>query len=400
MADRVEQLDSRTLGGAASSARLDRVRPAGTRAPRGRSTRRRGCGSARALEEAAARTLAARLRRHAPRDRRPPGPRDADPGDPRAPGRPRRAARPPTSTSSAAGRATRSSAWLGDLPVHLCAEHGYFVRAPGGRGRHARPTSTSRGCRASSGSSTRVAADVPGTLVERKAASVAWHYRQAEPDYGTWRARELLVALENVLGGVPAEVLPGRRVIEVRARGVNKGAYVERLLAARVRRAGQLVLAAGDDVTDADLFRALPAGAIAIHVGRRAAARGRRRLEHEYVVDLAAALRRRPARARDRPARHARARAKRAPPPQATTRAGAGRPIVIVRPPSSTVANCSLPSSRDRNKTSRTPTRRRSPTPSARTTTCQRPLPSISCAESFGRATTSRMTFAAPAGSA
>ena len=52
---------------------------------------------------------------------------------------------------------------------------------------------------------------------------------------GIWRARELLVALENVLAGIPAEVLPGRRVIEVRARGVNKGAYVESLLAAQPR---------------------------------------------------------------------------------------------------------------------------------------------------------------------
>ncbi len=44
------------------------------------------------------------------------------------------------------------------------------------------------------------------------------------------------------------------------------------------------VLAAGDDVTDLDLYRALPAGSIAIHVGRaRPQARGSS-LRDAYVV--------------------------------------------------------------------------------------------------------------------
>ena len=105
----------------------------------------------------------------------------------------------------------------------------------------------------------RVARDVPGTLVERKACSVAWHYRQAEPEYGMWRARELLDTLDQLLAGIPAEVLHGHRVIEVRARGVDKGTYVRRLFPSG-KVAGHLVLAAGDDVTDIDLYRELPPG--------------------------------------------------------------------------------------------------------------------------------------------
>ena len=84
-------------------------------------------------------------------------------------------------------------------------------------------------------------------------------------------------------------MLPGRRVVEVRARGINKGAYVERLLESG-HPEGHLVLAAGDDVTDGDLFRALPERAIAIHVGN-ARPRRQTRLEHEYVVDSPRALR-------------------------------------------------------------------------------------------------------------
>ena len=199
------------------------------------------------------------------------------------------AALPATDVHVISGR-TRDTLgpWLGDLPVHLVAEHGYFVREPGGAWQAPTEVDLSWLPRIER-LLTRVASDVPGTLVERKAASVAWHYRQAEPDYGTWRARELLVALEAVLAGVPAEILPGRRVIEVRARGISKGAYLERLLAGNGGE-GHLVLAAGDDVTDADLFRVLPAGAIAIHVGE-ARPRRQTQLEHEYMVDSPRALR-------------------------------------------------------------------------------------------------------------
>ncbi len=199
------------------------------------------------------------------------------------------AALPETSVHVVSGRSRESlDKWLGDLPIHLCAEHGYFVREPGGDWEIPVEADLSWLARVER-LFQRVSADVPGTMVERKTASVSWHYRQAEPEYGSWRARELLVALENVLAGISAEVLPGRRVIEVRARGINKGSCVRRLLEAE-NGARELFLAAGDDVTDIDLFRALPDDAIAIHVGVRR--KGRRvPLEHEYVVGSPRALR-------------------------------------------------------------------------------------------------------------
>ena len=77
-----------------------------------------------------------------------------------------------------------------------------LLRARAGRRRgRRRTTSISRGCPGSRRCSTGSRSTCPGTLVERKAASVAWHYRQAEPDYGAWRARELLVALDHTLLG-------------------------------------------------------------------------------------------------------------------------------------------------------------------------------------------------------
>jgi trehalose 6-phosphate synthase/phosphatase len=198
------------------------------------------------------------------------------------------AALPETGVHVVSGRTRETlEAWLGDLPVSLCAEHGYLVRPAGGEWRVPFDVDLSWLARVER-LFRREASDVPGTMVERKAASVSWHYRQAEPEYGSWRARELLVALENVLAGSAAEVLPGRRVIEVRARGVNKGTYVESLLATGET---SLYLAAGDDVTDNDLFRALPGDAIAIHVGAVRRSLRRTSLQHEYVVDSPATLR-------------------------------------------------------------------------------------------------------------
>ncbi len=178
------------------------------------------------------------------------------------------AALPATDVHIVSGRDRASlQRWFGDLPINLCAEHGFVARAPGGEWRQLVEVDLSwlpRFERLLRG----VAAEVPGTLVERKACSVTWHYRQAEPEYGSWRARELLVTIEQLLPGVPAEILPGHRVIEVRARGISKGMYVSGLFPDG-RERGHAVLAIGDDRTDQEMYAALPSGSVSVHVGTR-----------------------------------------------------------------------------------------------------------------------------------
>ena len=178
----------------------------------------------------------------------------------------RLAALPRTDVHIVSGRRRRNlEQWFGRLSVYLCAEHGYLARAPGEEWRTLLDLDLSW-MRRIERILRRVAADVPGAHVERKACSVAFHYREAEPEYGAWRAHELLNDLGQHLAGAPAEILLGQRVVEVRAQGVDKGVYV-RSVFPNGREPNRFVFGIGDDRTDHDLLDALPPGSVAGHVG-------------------------------------------------------------------------------------------------------------------------------------
>ncbi len=174
---------------------------------------------------------------------------------------------PGTDVHIVSGRRRRTlEQWFGQLPIHLCAEHGYLARAPGEPWRKLVELDLDWMPRIER-LLRRVAGDVPGAFVERKSCAIAWHYREAEPEYGAWRAHELLNDLSQQLAGTPAEVLLGHRVVEVRARGVDKGVYVRSLFPDGKKLPRTFAIGLGDDRTDHDLLGALPAGSIAGHVG-------------------------------------------------------------------------------------------------------------------------------------
>jgi trehalose 6-phosphate synthase/phosphatase len=177
------------------------------------------------------------------------------------------AALPSTEVHIVSGRRRRTlEQWFGQLPIYLCAEHGFLARAPG-ESWHTLVDLDLSWMPQIERLLRRVAADVPGAFVERKSAAIAWHYREAEPEYGAWRAHELLNDLSQQLAGLPAEVLLGHRVVEVRARGVDKGVYVRSLFPDGKRPPRTFAMGLGDDRTDHDLLEALPSGSVAGHVG-------------------------------------------------------------------------------------------------------------------------------------
>jgi len=154
--------------------------------------------------------------------------------------------------------------WFGHLRVHLAAEHGFAWRSPGESWSEERELDLTWIPNVSK-ILEDVSDEVPGTRVERKSSAIAWHYRTADPEYGAWRARELLSQLQDDLSQLPVEVVHGHRVIEVRAIGANKSQHVKRTLSQT--GVPEFLLCIGDDRTDEDMYRALPAKAVALHVG-------------------------------------------------------------------------------------------------------------------------------------
>lgn len=103
----------------------------------------------------------------------------------------------------------------------------------------------------------------PRVLVEDKGAAVALHYRQA-PE----RALECLQAMRALAEPWPGlEIVTGKRVVEARGCGADKGVALSALLE-EAPFAGRQPVFAGDDRTDEDAFAAVAAaGGYGVKVG-------------------------------------------------------------------------------------------------------------------------------------
>ncbi|MEP7306677.1 MAG: bifunctional alpha,alpha-trehalose-phosphate synthase (UDP-forming)/trehalose-phosphatase [Acidobacteriota bacterium] len=157
-------------------------------------------------------------------------------------------------------------AWFGALPIALWAEHGFWHRARNGTTWLAAAQELPDGWRRKvEPILEHFTAATPGSFIEFKSASMAWHYRLADDEVGTRAAHELRMLLGDALSNQPLEVREGKKVLEVRMRGVHKGFAIERMVSAADGPAA--IIAAGDDASDEEMFAALPSGSAAIHVG-------------------------------------------------------------------------------------------------------------------------------------
>ncbi len=176
------------------------------------------------------------------------------------------AARPRTEVHVVSGRDRESlGEWFGRLPITLHAEHGFWSREPeDGEWRPIRQADVTW-----KESVIPILEEfvrrTPGSLIEDKAASVAWHYRSADVEMGLLQARELRAVLASSLRHSPLQLLRGNQVIEVRLQDVNKGVVVSRLVGSR--KGPFTLVAIGDDLTDEDMFAAMPTDGISIRVG-------------------------------------------------------------------------------------------------------------------------------------
>lgn len=151
--------------------------------------------------------------------------------------------------------------WLSPCKMlGIAAEHGYFIRWNKG----------------SDWESSSVACDLDwkeivepvmksymeatdGSSIEPKESALVWHYQDADPDFGSWQATELMLHLENVLANEPVVVKRGHQIVEVKPQGVSKGLVVEKVLSKMLDtgKSPDFLMCIGDDRSDEDMYESL-----------------------------------------------------------------------------------------------------------------------------------------------
>ena len=153
--------------------------------------------------------------------------------------------------------------WFGKLPISLIAEHGVWLRNKNSNWRILKTMTNDWKERVRP--ILQLFVDrLPGALLEEKEYSLAWHYRRADLEQASLRAKELLDDLTGYTRNIDVQVFEGNKVIEVRNSGINKGIAALEWLSGQPR---DFILGMGDDWTDEDLFRALPSTAFSVRVG-------------------------------------------------------------------------------------------------------------------------------------
>lgn len=104
----------------------------------------------------------------------------------------------------------------------------------------------------------------PGVQIEQKDFAIVWHYRNVPPELAFARNAQLRHELKQLLEATDIGIYNGSKVIEIKPRSIHKGAVCENLL---VENPADFILCIGDDYTDEDMFRSLPAHAHTIKVG-------------------------------------------------------------------------------------------------------------------------------------
>jgi trehalose 6-phosphate synthase/phosphatase len=115
----------------------------------------------------------------------------------------------------------------------------------------------------------------PGSFIEEKNYSLAWHYRKTDPDFGQKRASELNTVLTSLIANDDLSVLNGNKVMEIKSSNVNKGRAAMRMYG---EAEYDFVFAIGDDWTDEFMFQELPESAITVKVGLQ-------KTQAKYYVD-------------------------------------------------------------------------------------------------------------------
>ncbi|MFN8061081.1 MAG: bifunctional alpha,alpha-trehalose-phosphate synthase (UDP-forming)/trehalose-phosphatase [Vicinamibacterales bacterium] len=102
-------------------------------------------------------------------------------------------------------------AWFGHLQLGLWAEHGFWRRSAGEQVWHAAANPWPNWQESVLPILEQFTAATPGSRIERKAATIAWHFRGAQREHGIRQAHELRMLLGTAFSNQPWGVVEERR---------------------------------------------------------------------------------------------------------------------------------------------------------------------------------------------
>jgi len=147
--------------------------------------------------------------------------------------------------------------WLGGIPIGMSCEHGSFFRPFKLNDTTPWQNCTSELDLSWKGAVTAILEDyadrTPGSFVETKEINVSWHYRNSEPEFAEYQTKDLIQHLQD-LPNLPVDILPGKKVVEVRPQGISKGSVVRKILNQEIADGVDFILCIGDDKTDEEMF--------------------------------------------------------------------------------------------------------------------------------------------------
>ncbi|MFW6224405.1 MAG: bifunctional alpha,alpha-trehalose-phosphate synthase (UDP-forming)/trehalose-phosphatase, partial [Bacteroidota bacterium] len=145
----------------------------------------------------------------------------------------------------------------------LVAEHGIWIKPPGKKWKRTMKPDVS--WKEDIRNILQLYTDrTPGSFIEDKHFSLTWHFRRADPDLGNKRSWELNDELRDLVSNQHLEVMEGKKVIEIKQQGINKGIAVSKIVEGKRY---DFIFAIGDDFTDEYMFRQVGKEGITVKIG-------------------------------------------------------------------------------------------------------------------------------------
>ncbi|MBD3343974.1 MAG: bifunctional alpha,alpha-trehalose-phosphate synthase (UDP-forming)/trehalose-phosphatase [Chitinivibrionales bacterium] len=154
--------------------------------------------------------------------------------------------------------------WFGSLEVHLVAEQGAWIRR---KGKAWAPlvTHQNNDWKDAVRPLLEIQTDrTPGSFITERYHALLWQYDRCTPELANVRIAELRESLLGVDEHLSVRVYEDTRTVELQESAISKARAVSRWLS---RSSYDFILAAGNDLSDEDIFATLPGNAFSIRVG-------------------------------------------------------------------------------------------------------------------------------------